>query len=115
MSKFTDDLEKVLVETGITVSEEDEAIRFPIFYGKEFEQISVDNLNLQGRCANVMKHNGIMTFGDLMEKWETIAGLRNCGVITRKDIKTGFLSYWYDNISDYDRKRFWTKFVKENY
>lgn len=65
----------------------------------------VETLDLSVRAENALKRSGVKTFAQLNEC--NLVKIRGCGKGTIKEIRTKFISYFYDKMTDAQRKQFW--------
>lgn len=106
---FANDYEKVVEKTGVD------------FNGKlrmQFENFRpgepVGNLVLKIRSSNALRRCHVETMGDLLEKLPEIGKLHGVGKDTLKDIKKHFVEYWYDQLDEEGKLRFWAYAIANN-
>lgn len=66
----------------------------------------LDNLTLSDRASNALHRNGIHTIERLTEKMGMYHA-KGVGAKSIKEIKNAYMSYYYDQLNDEERKQFW--------
>lgn len=102
MSRFTDDFITILVFADVTKYKNYRFI-IPNFKG----DTPIEALDLSMRAQNSLKRKGISTFEQL--RTAELKKIWGCGIGTIKEIRTKFLSYIYDRLSEEERKDFWKR------
>lgn len=77
-------------------------------------EIGIDELNLSVRASNGLMRAGIDTFGKLNEMMKTdrgIAGIRNLGAKSVKEINKAFLLFTYSQLSPAERAEYWQRMI----
>lgn len=107
MKDFQRDLE-VMINEGIFTNRN---IRFVV---KHFERMKGDirSLDLSDRAMNRLLQNRITTMEQLYNRFNDIAHLRQVGIKIVKEVKTGYISYYYDTLNKAEREEFWRDTVK---
>lgn len=108
---FRNDLTYMLSRIDLA---DEKQVQFPIAFNDEFKKKPIEELYLKARGTNVLKRNKIMSIGDLLERFDDLLKMRNCGVDTAKEIKNRLLQLWYESVDEPTRNEFWTEFVKAN-
>jgi hypothetical protein len=78
---------------------------------------SIYELNLTVRSSNGLMRAGVQTFGalsDLMISEGGVAGIRNLGAKSVKEIHNAFLVECYDRLLPYERAAFWQEVLDLN-
>ena len=76
--------------------------------------IGIDELNLSVRASNGLMRAGIDTLGKLNEMMKTdrgIAGIRNLGAKSVKEIGRAFLCMAYSMLSPYEKAQYWQRLI----
>ena len=110
MRSFSDDVTLVLTQ----IDTKGTRLIFPTFFTKEFKESPIELMQLSMRASNSLKRGGIMTMGKLIEKFEDLPKLRNCGAGSVKEIKNAFLQAWYETLEPEQVTEFWNEFIKDN-
>ena len=108
MRNFIEDLAYVIGNTNISGKT---PLQMPLTYSKAFGETSVREIDLSERSKNSLGRANIHTMNDLMNKFDTVAKIRNCGTKSAKEIKTGFLQRWYETLDDKQFVDFWEEFI----
>lgn len=88
------------------------AVQIP--YRRRMSEIGIDELNLSVRASNGLMRAGIDTFGKLNEMMKTdrgIAGIRNLGAKSVKEINKAFLLFTYSQLSPAERSEYWQRMI----
>ena len=88
------------------------AVQIP--YRRRMSEIGIDELNLSVRASNGLMRAGIDTFGKLNEMMKTdrgIAGIRNLGAKSVKEINKAFLLFTYSQLSPAERAEYWQRMI----
>ena len=107
---FADDLGYMLSKAG-----RKEEYTFPLIFDKNLRERGISELNLSQRAINVLCRSKIDSLGLLMDKFNKLNQIRNCGTTTVKEIKNAFLQYWYNFIDEEDVSKFWEDFMVANF
>lgn len=110
MRNFTDDVTLVLVQNDLKGTQ----LTFPLTFKKEFKEEKIEIMQLSVRAGNSLKRGNIFTIGSLLERFDSLQKLRNCGESTVKEIKNAFLQAWYETLEPEEVTEFWNEFIKEN-
>lgn len=108
MRNFIEDLAYVIGNTNISGKGD---LQFPLVYSKAFGEMSVREIDLSERSKNSLGRARISTMQDLMNGFNAVAKIRNCGAKSAKEIKTGFLQRWYETLDDKQFVDFWEEFI----
>lgn len=100
MTDFQRDLEVVVSETELVNNGKLKFVmnHFPA-------DALVSELDLSTRGKNALFRSGIKTFGQLIKT--NLSSLRNIGKGTVKDINLKMMSYYYDGLTDDQKRQFW--------
>lgn len=88
------------------------AVQIP--YRRRMSDIGIDELNLSVRASNGLMRAGIDTLGKLNEMMKTdrgIAGIRNLGTKSVKEIGRAFLCVVYSMLSPYEKAQYWQRLI----
>ena len=88
------------------------AVQIP--YRRRMSDIGIDELNLSVRASNGLMRAGIDTLGKLNEMMKTdrgIAGIRNLGTKSVKEIGRAFLCMVYSMLSPYEKAQYWQRLI----
>lgn len=88
------------------------AVQIP--YRRRMSDIGIDELNLSVRASNGLMRAGIDTLGKLNEMMRTdrgIAGIRNLGTKSVKEIGRAFLCMAYSMLSPYEKTQYWQRLI----
>lgn len=88
------------------------AVQIP--YRRRMSDIGIDELNLSVRASNGLMRAGIDTLGKLNEMMKTdrgIAGIRNLGAKSVKEIGRAFLCMAYSMLSPYEKAQYWQRLI----
>lgn len=88
------------------------AVQIP--YRRRMSEIGIDELNLSVRASNGLMRAGIDTLGKLNEMMKTdrgIAGIRNLGTKSVKEIGRAFLCMVYSMLSPYEKAQYWQRLI----
>lgn len=110
MRCFKDDVTVVLATSNV----KGDRLTFPLSFTKEFKEESIEIMQLSARAGNSLKRGGVFTIGNMLEKFDNLGKLRNCGENSVKEIKNAFLQAWYEQLEPEQVTEFWEEFVKEN-
>ena len=83
-------------------------------YRRRMSDIGIDELNLSVRASNGLMRAGIDTLGKLNEMMKTdrgIAGIRNLGAKSVKEIGRAFLCMVYSMLSPYEKAQYWQRLI----
>ena len=83
-------------------------------YRRRMSDIGIDELNLSVRASNGLMRAGIDTLGKLNEMMKTdrgIAGIRNLGTKSVKEIGRAFLCVVYSMLSPYEKAQYWQRLI----
>ena len=104
MRDFQRDLE-ILINEGV-IAAKDKKIRFIMKHSDRMNG-DIKLLDLNDRAYNRMAQNGIRTLEKLYNRFDDIQNIRGAGVKVVKEVKTAYISYYYDQLNDEERKEFW--------
>lgn len=104
MTDFQRDLE-VLINEGV-IAPNGKQIRFVFKYGNRFKG-ELELLGLNDRSYNCLRRNKINDISEISERWNELKKLRNAGTKTIKEVKNKYIAYYYDTLSDEEKKEFW--------
>lgn len=105
MTDFQRDLE-VLINEGFIAPNKKNKVRFVFRYENRMNG-ELGLLNLNERSYNCLRRNKINDVRGVSERWDTLGKMRNAGDKTVKAIKNNYISYYYDNLNEEERKQFW--------
>lgn len=86
-------------------------LEFPIRLGFQDKLLDtqVEYVFCRHSIVDFLKRNKINTVGQLLEHWNSLLKLRNCGVTKFTEIRNTFLAWYYDQLSEEQKKEFWKK------
>lgn len=103
---------------GIEIREsKNYSFKFPLYVDKEFEQASIDVLELSERARNCLKRAGILTMKDFcnrISKRSDLRELRNCGVKCANEIMDHLFAYQYYRLKPERREEYLAKVIELN-
>ena len=88
------------------------AVQIP--YRRRMSDIGIDELNLSVRASNGLMRAGVNTLGKLNDTMQTesgIAGIRNLGTKSVKEISGAFLLFTYSQLSPAERAEYWQRMI----
>ena len=108
MTDFTRDLNVIVQNVEINHKGR---IRFPMRHFDRIADRSVKEMSLGTRAENALGRNGFKTFNDIAKRINKL-NARGAGVKTIKEVKNAYMSYYYDNLNETERKDFWRDVVE---
>lgn len=85
---------------------------FPLPYKSYMADAGIEELNLSVRASNGLMRAGVKTLGRLKALMETergIAGIRNLGLKSVREIKLAFLESCYQRLSNAEKAYYWQR------
>lgn len=86
-------------------------LSFPILLGYQENLLDMEIEFVFARRATIafLKRNKIYTIGQLMNQWGNLMKFRSCGITRFMEIQNGFMAWYYDQLSQEQKKIFWKK------
>lgn len=107
---FSEDLMTVLMAADEFPSK----IQFPISLNQEMEGADIEHFVETARAANALRRNKIHTAKSVLEMFDQLDCIRNLGIKSVKEVKNGFLNWYYGSLEETKVKEFWNDFVQMN-
>ena len=107
---FKEDLTALLT----VVEEVPKRLVFTSYVTKEMENTPVEDFVETTRSRNVLHRGHINTAKDLYEKWDTLLKIRGGGEKCVKEIKNGYLEWYYSQLEGNEIKKYWEEFIEAN-
>ena len=108
------DVIQVLVSEGYIDISNKKTIEFPLHYSDKFGEEEIEYLTDDNRAVNAMKRANIMTINDLIEQWDTLYKVRNCGKKSSQLIRVGLMARYYNDLSIDDRAKWLKEIIEYN-
>lgn len=91
-------------------------VRISIPINEKYLSVDITELNLSVRSYNGLRRSGIFTLGDLFGALQenTLSSVRNLGKKSISEIKTKFLDFCYNQLSDKKKTEFLQKMIEMN-
>lgn len=90
----------------------DSAVKIP--YRSRMSETGIYEMNLSVRASNGLMRAGVNTLGKLNDTMQTesgIAGIRNLGAKSVKEISGAFLLFTYSQLSPAERAEYWQRMI----
>ena len=90
----------------------DSAVRIP--YRRRMSETGIYEMNLSVRASNGLMRAGVNTLGKLNDTMQTesgVAGIRNLGAKSVKEIIGAFLLFTYSQLSPAERAEYWQRMI----
>lgn len=90
----------------------DSAVKIP--YRSRMSETGIYEMNLSVRASNGLMRAGVNTLGKLNDTMQTesgIAGIRNLGTKSVKEISGAFLLFTYSQLSPAERAEYWQRMI----
>lgn len=90
----------------------DSAVKIP--YRSRMSEMGIYEMNLSVRASNGLMRAGVNTLGKLNDTMQTeagIAGIRNLGAKSVKEISGAFLLFTYSQLSPAERAEYWQRMI----
>ena len=90
----------------------DSAVKIP--YRSRMSETGIYEMNLSVRASNGLMRAGVNTLGKLNDTTQTeagIAGIRNLGAKSVKEISGAFLLFTYSQLSPAERAEYWQRMI----
>ena len=115
VSKLYETVERCGLVPAVRVAFGNQA-RFKLGFSKRVCDILIEEISLSVRGYNVLKRSNLNTIGDVIDAIndKKLAGLRNLGEKTAREIKTRVVNFGYDSLSERDKKEFLADIVEIN-
>ena len=82
--------------------------KFKTEFSESVLERSIDSLDFSVRASNALKRSGVHTVGGVIELIgsDSLIGIRNLGKKTQNEIKTRILLFSFEELSPYEKRRF---------
>lgn len=110
--KLRDEASKHGIQHALQANFSGSAVQIP--YRQRMAGIGIEELNLSVRACNGLMRAGVNTLGKLNDAMKTergIAGIRNLGAKSVKEINKAFLLFTYSQLSPAERAEYWQRMI----
>ena len=110
--KLRDEAGKYGIQYTLQANFPGKAVQIP--YRQRMAGIGIEELNLSVRACNGLMRAGVNTLGKLNDAMKTergIAGIRNLGAKSVKEISRAFLVFAYSQLSPVERAEYWQRMI----
>ena len=110
--KLRDEAGKHGIQYTLQANFPGKAVQIP--YRQRMAGIGIEELNLSVRACNGLMRAGVNTLGKLNDAMKTergIAGIRNLGAKSVKEINKAFLLFTYSQLSPAERAEYWQRMI----
>lgn len=103
------DVLEVMIGAGHLDLQKRKTVQFPCHFNKEFEDQSIEFVTQDQRAINGMKRAGIMTVGQLIERFDELRKIRNLGEKSVTLLHLGLMNLYYQSLETVEKKAEWIK------
>jgi hypothetical protein len=110
--KLRDEAGKYGIQYTLQANFSGKAVQIP--YRQRMAGIGIEELNLSVRACNGLMRAGVNTLGKLNDAMKTergIAGIRNLGAKSVKEMNKAFLLFTYSQLSPTERAEYWQRMI----